>query len=57
MTATRALDAARAFFADEGVPFPPVPDGFRLDRLGPHEWGCGGPDARAIEREAFVEWL
>jgi hypothetical protein len=57
MSTAAALDAARAFFADEGIPFPPVPDGFRVEAIRPREWGCGGPDARLIERDAFLAAL
>ncbi len=51
------LGEARASFADEGVPFPPVPDDL-ADRVEPRrvrEWGFGGPDAPLIEHEAFLE--
>jgi hypothetical protein len=51
------LSDARAYFADEGVPFPPVPDHLadRVERRGGREWGFGGPDVPLIDREAFLE--
>ena len=49
------LTDARAAFADDGIPFPPVPDPLagRVRRLGPREWGFGGPAATLFDRETF----
>ena len=51
-----ALEDARVFFADEGVPFPPIPEAFapRVAPVGPRDWGFGGPDVHLIMREDFV---
>ena len=51
------LADARASFADDGVPFPPIPDRLtgRVQRRGAREWGFGGPDVALIERGAFLD--
>jgi hypothetical protein len=55
-----ALDAARAFFNREGIPFPPLPPAAMAERIEPRrprEWGAGGPPGvPLIERDAFAEW-
>ena len=52
-----ALEDARAFFADEAVPFPPIPERLapRVAPVRPRDWGFGGPDVHLIAREDFVQ--
>ena len=51
------MRGARDYFADDGVPFPPLPDHLadRVERRGDREWGFGGPDVPLFDREAFLD--